>query len=150
MTEPFLSRWSRRKRQAEVAEPEPAADMIAAPPPDPPTDQAVPPSAPPDLPPIDSLTRESDYRPFLAANVPEALHRAALRALWRSDPLLANLDGLNDYDGDFTIAGSAAPPVRTVWRIGREVAEAVREADKSLTPSEDQDLPQPSLPPPSE
>lgn len=29
--------------------------------------------------------------------------RAALRKLWLSDPVFANLDGLNDYDEDFNV-----------------------------------------------
>jgi hypothetical protein len=38
--------------------------------------------------------------------VPEELRRLALRKLWRSDPVLANVDGLNDYDLDYTKLGA--------------------------------------------
>jgi len=57
----------------------------------------------PELPPVESLGKDSDFTPFLGKGVPEALTRAALRKLWTSDPALANLDGLNDYDEDYTI-----------------------------------------------
>jgi hypothetical protein len=55
------------------------------------------------LPPLESLTKESDFTPFLADKVPAFIRRRALSILWRSDPLLANLDGMNDYDEDFNV-----------------------------------------------
>lgn len=57
-----------------------------------------------DLPDIDSLSYGSDFSAFLQKNVPEHLHRLALRKLWTSNPVLANVDGLNDYDLDYTIS----------------------------------------------
>ncbi|MGY9015252.1 MAG: DUF3306 domain-containing protein, partial [Rhodospirillales bacterium] len=57
----------------------------------------------PELPDIETLEKDSDYTPFLAEGVPEAIKKLALRKLWASDPVLANIDGLNDYDEDFTI-----------------------------------------------
>ena len=57
-----------------------------------------------DLPDIDSLEADSDFTPFMQAGVPERLKNLALRKLWRSDPILANVDGLNDYDEDFKLA----------------------------------------------
>jgi hypothetical protein len=51
-----------------------------------------------DLPDIESLTGESDFTAFMKEGVPEDLKNLALRKLWRSDPVYANLDGLNDYD----------------------------------------------------
>ena len=57
-----------------------------------------------DLPDIDSLAYGSDFSAFLQKNVPEHLHRLALRKLWTSNPVLANVDGLNDYDLDYTIS----------------------------------------------
>jgi hypothetical protein len=63
------------------------------------------------LPPVESLDKESDFTPFLAEGVPENLARAALRKLWQSDPQLANLDGLNDYDEDYSIVSEAVSAV---------------------------------------
>lgn len=55
------------------------------------------------LPAIEDLNEESDYSGFLGKDVPAALTRAALRKLWLSDPVFANLDGLNDYDLDYNV-----------------------------------------------
>ncbi|MEZ5847050.1 MAG: DUF3306 domain-containing protein [Geminicoccaceae bacterium] len=67
----------------------------------------------------DLLGPGDDFRGFMQLAVPEHLRRRALRRLWQSNPVLANLDGLNDYDGDFT-GGSTAPGLlRTAYRVGR-------------------------------
>jgi hypothetical protein len=50
---------------------------------------------------IDSLSYESDFSIFMKTGVPELLRRKAMRKLWSSNPVLANLDGLNDYDEDY-------------------------------------------------
>jgi hypothetical protein len=86
--EPFLTRWSRRKRALERAptEPQPPAQADAP---------------PPELPPIDSLTPESDFSAFMHAQVDEKLRRAALKKLF-SDPAFNVVDGLDDYAEDFT------------------------------------------------
>lgn len=68
---------------------------------------------------IDALDYSSDYTRFLKDGVPEALKRRALRQLWRSDPILANVDGLNDYDGDFTDAAMVVDVLKTVHKVGR-------------------------------
>lgn len=117
-----LARWSRRKRSGQdvkIAPPDAAASpaemegrtaALTTPPADadatPPTDAGAvepPGTGELDLPSIDSLTADSDYAPFLREGVPQYLARAALRKLWLSDPVLANLDGLNDYDEDYSI-----------------------------------------------
>lgn len=78
-----------------------------------------------ELPSIESLTAQSDYTGFLKKNVPEALRKAALRKLWVSDPILANLDGLNDYDEDFTIV-TAMTMDDTSYKIGRGFLDEVK------------------------
>ncbi|MFD1343316.1 DUF3306 domain-containing protein [Litorisediminicola beolgyonensis] len=52
---------------------------------------------------------------FMRREIPEHLRRRALRTLWRSNPVLACLDGLNDYDTDFTAAATDAPGVATAF-----------------------------------
>ena len=104
--EQFLRRWSRRKIDGEaIDETPPDADL---------PDESVE-IAPDgdvesedfdaevvaDLPDIETLDKDSDYTGFLRDGVPEKLKKLALRKLWLSDPVLANLDGLNDYDEDF-------------------------------------------------
>ncbi len=112
----FLQRWSRLKR----AEREAAARRAAAPPPA--ASVAPQPVAQPedplkDLPPLDSLTRDSDFRPFMRPGVPEALRNQALRKLWKSDPVYANLDGLLEYGEDFAEPFRLAGAVATVYRV---------------------------------
>jgi hypothetical protein len=110
--EKFLSRWSRRKREAsdETAPPEALPEMPAAP------DQqaALPPAAdtPPEfdlskLPSLDSIGAASDLKPFLQAGVPSALKHAALRRAWAADPAIRDFKGLAENDWDFTSAGGA-------------------------------------------
>ena len=56
------------------------------------------------LPPIETLTKDSDFTPFMAEKVPAFIRRRALKLLWRSDPAFALIDGLDDYDEDFSLA----------------------------------------------
>ena len=53
------------------------------------------------LPPIKTLTAQSDYTAFVRPNVPEEIMRQALRKLWLSDPVFAFRDALNVYDFDY-------------------------------------------------
>lgn len=119
--EGFLERWSRRKtlaRQGEVP-PEPAADTDAESPeaadpaldtppiearatPGPSGEEAqVPAEADPELPPLESLSEDSDYSVFMGESVPADLKQKALRKLFHS-PKFNVRDGLDDYDWDFT------------------------------------------------
>lgn len=56
---------------------------------------------------FDGLDYDSDYTRFMKDGVPESVRKRALRKLWGSNPILANIDGLNDYDDDFTDAALA-------------------------------------------
>jgi len=117
--EGFLTRWSRRKAQTMRGEepPEPATDEDETPPPvaadetPPPADAAA--AAPdevsagradealPELPPLDSLSADSDYSAFMSKGVPADLRQKALRKLFHSDKFNIR-DGLDDYDLDFS------------------------------------------------
>ncbi|MBU2532275.1 MAG: DUF3306 domain-containing protein [Alphaproteobacteria bacterium] len=68
---------------------------------------------------LENLTYESDYTRFMSKKVPETLRRQALRQLWRSDPILANIDGLCDYDGDYTDAALVVANLQTAYRVGK-------------------------------
>jgi len=53
-----------------------------------------------DMPPIESLTADSDYTGFMSPEVSDALRRLALRKLFHGAEF--NIcDGLDDYDGDY-------------------------------------------------
>ncbi len=101
MTEAFLSRWSRLKarRQAETP-PAPAESEAAV------------------LPRLEDLTIDSDFRPFLGRDVPPGLRRQALRRLWSLDPHFSQIDGMDDYAGDYTAAAKGAGLVASAYRIG--------------------------------
>jgi len=72
------------------------------------------------LPDPDSLAPGDDFAAFLKREVPERLRRRALRKLWRTNPALANVDGLVEYGEDFTMPESAAGAVvATAYRVGR-------------------------------
>ena len=126
----FLGRWSRRKRGEESDPSEETAPREAR------AVATVAPIGPPE--PVEPVEPETDeallermgfrhpdlldgdeLRRFVRAAVPQHLKRIALRRLWRSNPVLANLDGLNDYDTDFT-GGSVAPgELKTLYAVGR-------------------------------
>ena len=107
----FLARWSRLK-QAERAKAAPRNDTLPGG--SPPAAAGEPPS---ELPPLDSLSKDSDFTVFMRPGVPEELRNAALRRLWTSDPVYANLDGLLEYGEDFAAPFQAAGVVATVYRV---------------------------------
>jgi len=53
------------------------------------------------MPPLDSLSAESDFSAFLSPRVSESLRRLALRKLFHGDSFNV-CDGLDDYAEDFT------------------------------------------------
>jgi len=87
------------------------------------------PNAIAELPPIESLGKDSDYRPFMREGVPQALRLAALRKLWASDPALAAPDPLDLHNLDYTHLAAPGQVVSTSYRIGKGFAQ---EVDKSL------------------
>lgn len=145
----FVGRWARRKQSARArpAAPRPdrAQDLAAA------TEGAEPATADAAesndlvaaLPDIDTLTEESDFTVFLQEGVPEALRRKALRRLWRLNPVFANLDGLNDYDEDFTLATSALQgAIKTVYQVGKGMADSEDAEAEAAPPPADAEAPE--------
>lgn len=114
--EPFLSRWSRRKLDAKAAPPPPAPVEDKTPEPEPPS----PP--PPDLPPVESLTKDSDFSAYLKAGVPQEMKQAALQKLWQSDPALMAPEVMDLHMGDY--ASPVGEMVKTAWRLGKGVLDA--------------------------
>ena len=78
-----------------------------------------------DLPDPDTLQPGDDYSVFLQQAVPERLRRRALRMLWRSNPVLANVDGLVDYGEDFTDAATVIENLSTTYQVGKGMLEHV-------------------------
>ncbi len=103
----FVTRWSRRKRQAaEIAKPTPVPEAFgsrAAPGRDEAHDKTEGLEFDPArLPPIDSITAVSDISAFLRAGVPPELTRAALSRVWTADPTIRDFVGLSENAWDFT------------------------------------------------
>lgn len=161
MSEPenFLSRWSRRKLDAEqeAAEPRPADQ--AANPPDP---QAAASAVQetglqkqPDkndkqsnkdkksdetfdlstLPSLESITAETDIRLFLQKGVPAELARAALRRAWVVDPTIRDFIGIAENQWDFA-TGSDIPGFGSLDVGAEEIRRMVAEVfGEGLKPS---------------
>ncbi|MBC8268300.1 MAG: DUF3306 domain-containing protein [Rhodospirillaceae bacterium] len=145
----FINRWSRTKLANTDKGDE--LDLLAEAPaqsaslPADPGDEAATTEEPipPDLPSIESLDRDSDYTVFLGENVPEELAQKALRKLWTSNPAFANLDGLNDYDDDYSALGIVETVVKTAYKVGKglvteDEAEIVDEAEIEDEMAEDE------------
>lgn len=85
------------------------------------------------LPDPDTLVQGDDFSVFLQKAVPDRIKRVALRKLWLSNPVLANVDGLVDYGQDFTDAGVGAGVVETTYQVGKgmlaHVQEMIRQAE---------------------
>ncbi len=129
----FASRWSRLKREAKAEAPESGGDAEAG-------AGVTEPEAPveddrPDeevleelgLPDPDTLKPGDNFAAFMARAVPTRLRNRALRKLWISDPVLANLDELLDYGEDFTDAATVVENLQTAYQVGKGFVDKVAE-----------------------
>jgi hypothetical protein len=138
--ESFLERFHRRKTGArqhatEPSRPQsatlPGADLDdSAPEPALPTSQPALTDA--DMPPLDTLTADSDYTGFLSEQVSETLRKAALRKLFHGASFNIT-DGLDEYADDFTTFEALGDIITADMRHMLEVearkkAEAARQA----------------------
>ena len=85
-----------------------------------------------ELPDPDTLAPGDDFARFLAREVPERIRRRALRALWRSNPVLANVDGLVDHGEDYTDAATVPAVLKTTYEVGKGLAAHVRRMNEAL------------------
>src|SRR5215471_17149712 len=146
MSEPenFIARWLRRKREAaedaeatkSSAAPDAAAESVH-----PIQDQregaprarsgvSEPPKFAPDptkLPPIETITAETDIRAFLAPGVPPELTRAALRRAWAADPKIRDFIGLSENSWDFNAPGAMTGfgPLEMTDELRQQIARMV-------------------------
>jgi hypothetical protein len=135
MSEPenFLDRWSRRKQQAadEPAAakqaPKEAAKEIAAVPLPTSKDTAEPVFDPASLPPLDSITADTDIGAFLKPGVPPALKHAALRRAWSADPQIRDFIGLveNGWNWNDPVGVPGFGPMPAGEDVGRLLAQAM-------------------------
>jgi len=77
-----------------------------------------------DMPPINSLSSDSDLSDFFNKGVSAALRKAALRHVFQQ-PVFNVRDGLNDYDGDYTVFEPLGDTVTSdmKWHIARKERE---------------------------
>ena len=92
-----------------------------------------------DLPDPDTMVQGDDFSVFMAKAVPDQIRRRALRTLWRSNPVLANVDMLVDYGEDFTDAAMAVENIQTAYQVGKgmlkHVEEMARQAEERENPT---------------
>ena len=138
MSEPenFLSRWSRRKRDAAEAERKDEAapqqnDQLVLPAEAQPAAEGEPFDLK-SLPSIESIGADTDVRAFLRPGVPPELTRAALRRAWSSDPAIRDFVGLVENGWDFNDPG-AMPGFGAI--SPGEVARLLTQAVGEVTPA---------------
>ena len=83
-----------------------------------------------DLPDPDGLGPGDDFSAFMKSAVPVSIRRRALRKLWLSNPVLANLDELVDYGEDFTDAATVVDNLQTAYQVGKGMLRHVMEDDE--------------------
>ena len=137
----FLSRWSDRKLSAEQDESElPSADIQQA---DEPAEEFEGKSDDEiltilELPDPETLKLGDTVEKFMDGRVPERLRARALRAFWKTNPVLANLDGLDEYWDDYTDAAMIIENMETLYQVGKGYASQALDALESLAEDESQ------------
>lgn len=89
------------------------------------------------LPDPDTLVQGDDFKVFMSDVVPQRIRQRALRKLWRSNPVLACVDGLNDYDDDYLTAGLGQGVIKTGYQVGKGMLAHLMEVEKAKADVED-------------
>ena len=135
----FLSRWSDRKLSAEQDEPAlPSAGVEQA---EESNDEFEGKSDDEilsilELPDPETLTLGDTVEKFMSGRVPERIRARALRAFWKTNPVLANLDGLDEYWDDYTDAAMIIENMETIYQVGKGYATQALDALESLAEDE--------------
>ncbi|MFK7945842.1 MAG: DUF3306 domain-containing protein [Paracoccaceae bacterium] len=129
--EGFLSRWSKRKLDG-IEEPAPEPEITAPEPVEDKSDEEVLDEL--GLRDPDDLQEGDDFSGFMNGAVPTRLRNRALRKLWLTNPVLANIDELVDYGEDFTDAATVIENMQTAYQVGKGwLPEEPIETDESAT-----------------
>lgn len=144
--EGFLSRWSKRK-QAQLSNPDvdpdeevPAIDLVEI---DEEQLEAERTEAEENCAAAEAVDLEKveygfDFSIFMKRGVPDMLRKKALQKFFNSNPVLANLDGLNDYDEDYN--NPLHMVYKSSWDVGRgfltEAEKLLQQATGRLTEDE--------------
>jgi len=160
--EDFLSRWARRKAEAKTAA-HPGMDELppTAPAAPPVADGEPTPLAEPrepdmlrDAPPdeetraewiskletidLETLNYKDDFTVFMRSWVPQALRNRALKRLWSTSDVFDVLDGLAEYDEDYSDAATIIGEIKTSWKPGRGYAPDEAAAGETVEASVDE------------
>lgn len=131
----FLSRWSDRKLSTDLAEIEaPISDLEKE---REPTDEFDGKSDDEimsilELPDPGTLKLGDTVEKFMDGRVPERIRARALRAFWKTNPVLANIDGLDEYCEDYTDAATVIENLQTAYQVGKGYAIQALDAIESL------------------
>ena len=149
MTDGFLSRWSKRKIDVRDGKPllEPEAPVKVELPPEPPVavkdDEVnanvtvVPPPELPTLADAQSLTPESDFKPFMARGVASDVKNAAMKKLF-TDPHFNVMDGLDTYIDDYSLP-DPIPEAMLRKMVSAKFLNLFDEEEEPATPRDDPD-----------
>ena len=136
----FLSRWSDRKLKGQDDNP-PAGEVDGA--------EGVPGEdefegksddeilSILELPDPETLKLGDTVEKFMDGRVPERIRARALRAFWKTNPVLANIDGLDEYCDDYTDAAMVIENLETIYEVGKGYAEQALDALESLADEEE-------------
>lgn len=104
-----------------------------------------------DLPDPETLQMGDDFSAFMTKAVPDRIRRRALRVLWKSNPVLANVDNLVDYGEDFTDSATVVENMQTAYQVGKGMLKHVEEmARKAAAAAEAENAPDPEETEPEE
>ena len=153
--EGLLSRWARRKQQSTLVSEKEDLDLelqaqgIASPEVDRPDSDSsgeseVPVLTDADMPPIDTLTEESDFSGFMSGGVSDKLRNLALRKLF-SAPSFNIRDGLDEYDEDYTYFEKLGDIVTSDMKHQMELEEAEKREQQMEEAAKEEKQPEDEL-----
>ena len=90
-----------------------------------------------ELPDPETLKLGDTVEKFMDGRVPERIRARALRAFWKTNPVLANIDGLDEYCDDYTDAAMVIENLQTIYEVGKGYAEQALDALDSLADDEE-------------
>ncbi|MCH1450126.1 MAG: DUF3306 domain-containing protein [Litoricolaceae bacterium] len=93
-----------------------------------------------ELPDPETLKLGDTVEKFMGGRVPERIRARALRAFWKTNPVLANLAGLDEYWDDYTDAAMIIENMETIYQVGKGYAAQALDALESLADDDSQGL----------
>ena len=91
------------------------------------------------LPDPDTLEAGGDFSAFMGKLVPGRLRARALRRLWGTNPVLANLDALVEYGEDYTDAACVVENMATTYEVGRGMLKHIERLAADAAAAEEGD-----------